>query len=209
MNVGKLYSKLIRRATTRALSGYVEWHHVVPRALGGLDTPNNLVALTAKEHYMAHLLLWRMLPCVETAAAFMLMSNRLVIRGREYEKAKIEFSKNNPSKTQEGRERLSRQQSGRTLSEETKRRLSVAHAGKPKPKVATALLGKKNPEHAEFMRAQSYAAKPIRGVNAAGETREWPSASAFSREFGIATNTPTEAMRLGRPCKGWKLEKKN
>jgi len=37
---------------------YYEKHHIVPRSLGGTDHPSNLVMLTPKEHYIAHLLLY-------------------------------------------------------------------------------------------------------------------------------------------------------
>lgn len=64
MNYEKHYSRLIERAKARALSGYVERHHVVPRCLGGSNEPENLVALTAEEHFVAHQLLVKMNPGV-------------------------------------------------------------------------------------------------------------------------------------------------
>jgi 5-methylcytosine-specific restriction endonuclease McrA len=39
-------------------SEYYEVHHILPRSLGGQDTADNLVLLTAREHYIAHLLLY-------------------------------------------------------------------------------------------------------------------------------------------------------
>ena len=56
------YSALIANASKRAWSRssapcYVECHHIVPRSLGGMDTPENLVMLTAREHFIAHRLL--------------------------------------------------------------------------------------------------------------------------------------------------------
>lgn len=41
----------------RELSCYTEKHHIIPRCMGGSDDKDNLVALTAREHYVAHLLL--------------------------------------------------------------------------------------------------------------------------------------------------------
>jgi hypothetical protein len=35
----------------------MEQHHIVPRSNGGPDTPGNMVLLTVREHYLAHLLL--------------------------------------------------------------------------------------------------------------------------------------------------------
>lgn len=51
------YDTLVTRARGRTLSGYTETHHIVPLCVGGLDVPDNLVVLTAREHYIAHALL--------------------------------------------------------------------------------------------------------------------------------------------------------
>jgi hypothetical protein len=37
---------------------YYEKHHILPRSLGGTNDPSNLVLLTAREHFIAHLLLY-------------------------------------------------------------------------------------------------------------------------------------------------------
>ena len=61
MDYNKVYNALIDRAKNRILvNEYVEIHHVVPSCLGGLDDPDNLVKLLAREHYLAHLLLVKM-----------------------------------------------------------------------------------------------------------------------------------------------------
>lgn len=54
------YYQIIDRARTRSTQGYVERHHIIPRSLGGPDTRDNLVDLTAREHYICHLLLTHM-----------------------------------------------------------------------------------------------------------------------------------------------------
>jgi len=46
------YEMLTERAKTRTLTGYIERHHILPRSLGGDDTDGNVVALTAKEHFI-------------------------------------------------------------------------------------------------------------------------------------------------------------
>ena len=54
------YYKWYKQLTSqkdRELSCYTEKHHIVPRCMGGSDDKDNLVALTAREHYVAHLLL--------------------------------------------------------------------------------------------------------------------------------------------------------
>ena len=41
--------------------GYYETHHIIPKSLGGTDTVENLVNLTAREHFICHALLIRFL----------------------------------------------------------------------------------------------------------------------------------------------------
>jgi hypothetical protein len=62
MNYQKIYNQLINRARTRTLQGYHERHHVVPKCMGGTEDLDNLVDLTAREHYIAHKLLWKIYP---------------------------------------------------------------------------------------------------------------------------------------------------
>jgi hypothetical protein len=54
------YYNIIQQAQTRTISSYTEKHHIIPRSLGGSNSKDNLVALTAREHFICHLLLTRM-----------------------------------------------------------------------------------------------------------------------------------------------------
>ncbi|HET8688770.1 MAG TPA: HNH endonuclease signature motif containing protein [Methanosarcina sp.] len=55
------YFALVSSRQNRILTEeYKERHHIIPRSLGGLDAAENLVDLTAREHYIAHLLLVKM-----------------------------------------------------------------------------------------------------------------------------------------------------
>lgn len=62
MNYTRIYNLIIQRAQDRVLSGYAEKHHIIPRCMGGDNSPENLVRLTAKEHFVAHRLLVRIYP---------------------------------------------------------------------------------------------------------------------------------------------------
>ena len=53
----RIYNNIIERARSRTISGYTENHHIIPRSLGGSDNKDNLVALTAREHFICHRLL--------------------------------------------------------------------------------------------------------------------------------------------------------
>jgi hypothetical protein len=54
------YYKIINRAISRKLQSYKERHHIIPKSLGGPNTKDNIVELTAKEHFICHLLLTKM-----------------------------------------------------------------------------------------------------------------------------------------------------
>jgi hypothetical protein len=109
MDYQKIYNLLINRAKfrnwTRKNSGrYVERHHIVPRSLGGTNSKDNLVFLTAREHFIAHWLLFKFKNGEDKSkmarAWFrMCQSNDFQIRySKNYEKARIAFSSHNPFK---------------------------------------------------------------------------------------------------------------
>jgi hypothetical protein len=59
----KIYFSLIEKRKQLLLKKsevYCEEHHIIPKSLGGKDDKNNLVNLTAREHYVAHKLLTKM-----------------------------------------------------------------------------------------------------------------------------------------------------
>lgn len=62
MNYKKVYDQIIDRANNRVLEGYIETHHIIPKCLGGTNDIENLVNLTAKEHFLCHLLLIKIYP---------------------------------------------------------------------------------------------------------------------------------------------------
>ena len=81
MNYEKIYSALVEKAKVRGLDksqheGYFEIHHIIPRCLGGSNEKDNLVMFTAREHFIAHLLLWKAFPNEDSLMrAAMLMSS--------------------------------------------------------------------------------------------------------------------------------------
>jgi hypothetical protein len=96
----KWYMSIIESAKTRERSDeeYYERHHIVPKSLGGRNNKENLVSLTAREHFICHMLLVKM---VEIASYKRSMSYALItmsasnggarrrkISAREFELAK-------------------------------------------------------------------------------------------------------------------------
>jgi hypothetical protein len=94
MNYVKIYNDLIARAQTRKLIGYKERHHIVPKCMHGSNNKENLVDLTAQEHFIAHKLLCEIYPHdIKLKYALWAMvngiSNREIkISAREYHRIK-------------------------------------------------------------------------------------------------------------------------
>lgn len=108
MNYLKLYNNILQSALNvdrkKNKDNYYEKHHIIPKCLGGTDDKNNLVLLTAKEHFVCHHLLTKIHSENHSLKfAFWSMCNQLTgdvtrtykITSSVYEKAKIEFSKVN------------------------------------------------------------------------------------------------------------------
>jgi hypothetical protein len=101
MDYTKIYNQIIERAQTRKLEGYVEKHHIIPKCMGGLDVKENIVELTAREHFLCHMLLCEIYPQeYKLKHALFLMAigkqkvkeKTYVIGSRIYERLKEEYS---------------------------------------------------------------------------------------------------------------------
>lgn len=62
MDANTIYTKIVDRAKNRTLEGYKERHHIIPKCVGGSNLKENIVALTAREHFICHRLLVKIYP---------------------------------------------------------------------------------------------------------------------------------------------------
>jgi hypothetical protein len=66
MNAERIYNAIIEKAKKenrkKGCGVYYEKHHILPRCLKGKDTPDNVILLTAKEHFICHRLLTLIYP---------------------------------------------------------------------------------------------------------------------------------------------------
>jgi hypothetical protein len=133
---------------------YFENHHILPRSLGGSNEGKNLVLLTAKEHFVCHMLLCKMVTentdeyYKMTYAIHALLSAdrdgnlksklsfREIIALREYfyfQKSVRSKGKNNPffgkKHSKETKEKISKANAARSVSEDTKNKMSKSHLG--------------------------------------------------------------------------------
>lgn len=85
MNYQRIYDQIIDRAKERNLEGYKERHHILPKCLEGSNKKENLVELTAREHFICHWLLCRVYPQDrKLAKAFNMMCQGKNIQQQRY-----------------------------------------------------------------------------------------------------------------------------
>lgn len=155
MNYKKLYENLIaKRQALGVPEGYKEIHHIVPKSFGGTNDLINLIALTAREHFMAHRFLAKIYPNTGMVHAVYKMAcsnrafNRYKVTNRVYEQLRIahayrvstdEVAKQKKSLAGKGKKQShehikarteSRKKNGEWHSEETKIKMSIANTGK-------------------------------------------------------------------------------
>ena len=119
----KWYFKLIATAQNRDISGYVERHHIIPRSLSGSDDISNIVKLTAREHFICHLLLVKMtVGQHKELMKFAVGKFIQVSKAQERTFTSWEYKKI--------RETISEVRSGRKHSDETRKKLSEKRKGR-------------------------------------------------------------------------------
>ena len=189
-----VYNSIINRAKARVLDGYGENHHIIPKCLGGEDSKENLVRLTAREHFICHRLLVKM---VDGKAVFqmmkavhiMTMQNKYQIRhkvnSRIFEKIKIDASKAMSVLTK-GKPKH---------SEESKKKQAEYRKGKP-----STFKGKTHSESSKKLLSKSHS-KPC--ISPAGERFN------STKEAGAAYNITGVAIRglIQRGTSGWRYER--
>ena len=137
MNYSKLYELLVKSRLYRPIKktvGY-ELHHIVPRSLGGSNDNTNLVLFTPREHFIAHLLLFKMSKDqnerIKMINALNMMSNTrdgiIIKSSRLYESYRLNYTKFHVSKSKEWKYNQSVRQ-----KEVMKDRVHMHHNGKNK-----------------------------------------------------------------------------
>jgi hypothetical protein len=142
----KWYNNIILNAKSRiSPNEYSERHHIIPKSLGGNNSSENLVCLTAREHYISHLLLTKMvLGKQKKSMVFALwhlrnrhnLHNLSTHNSRVYAALKVEFSKlsselhKNKKISDEHKSIISRANKNKKVTNETKTKISNSKLGK-------------------------------------------------------------------------------
>ena len=125
------HDNIIKKALNRKLSGYLEKHHILPRSLGGSDNKDNLVELTAKEHFIVHMLLCKFTKGLARRSMLYAFKGMSYYKkdGRDYKinsriakqlRSELKFS-------DEHKQKMSEKKLGRTIPIETKLKMSLQH----------------------------------------------------------------------------------
>lgn len=206
MNYQKIYTQIIEKAKNRTIESYTERHHVIPRCLGGSDDLENIVALTAREHFICHWLLSRMYPNdIRLAHAFLLMckvkgrgQQRYTPSSRIFEEARQRVSTLKRGKQiphllnlskgiKRSKESLAKRQATRV-----KNGANARHAERVKGnKFATKNLGRKQTNEEKMQRSLS---QP-NSRSCIIDGKEYASVSLAARELGIPQKTIWARLR--------------
>ena len=135
------YDSIIQKAYNRILSSYKEKHHILPRCLGGKDNQENLVELTAKEHFIVHMLLCKftkgqakrsMLYAFKCMCYYKKDGRNYKINSRIAQKlrSELKFSKEHKIKMSEVKKGKPSNRKGKKASDKTKLRIKKALSGK-------------------------------------------------------------------------------
>lgn len=94
MDYKRHYDLLIeKRKKHIVIEDYYENHHIIPKCMGGNDSIDNLVRLTSKEHYIAHMLLYKHYKTSKLAHAWFSMlrcdtNQKRFFTSKQYERAR-------------------------------------------------------------------------------------------------------------------------
>jgi len=152
--------KFIDSLKSQVIDGYSEKHHIIPKSMGGTDARSNLIALTPRQHFVAHWMLWKAYGG-SMGRAFFMMSNfgkYGKVNSRTYAMARADYSeqvsiqmtgKVMPPISEETRQKMSQSATGRKVSDATKAKISAFQTGRKaseetKRKVSEAKKGKGN-----------------------------------------------------------------
>jgi hypothetical protein len=174
----KWYFNIIKKRSTLNYQGYTEKHHIIPKSLGGSNDNANLVNLSAREHFICHLLLMKMTEgqakykMVHAANLLRRLNNHYIASSKLFDMIRRECSlarigipcgtetKDKIAKKLRGRKLTQEHISNRTIaqtglkrSDEIKEKFKGPKSEKHKQNLSAALIGKhKSEDHKSKMR---------------------------------------------------------
>jgi hypothetical protein len=185
MNYQRIYNQIIEKAITenrkKGTGVYYERHHIIPKCIGGNNDKDNLVLLTAREHYLVHKLLVEIYPDDDLLFyAFWAMCNKQgsAIINRDYKVSSIEYERvklvfiekmRNREFSEDHKRKIGKASKGRTHTDASKQKNRESHLGKPSP-----MTGKTHTADARQKNREAHLGKPsgFKGKTHTAETKE-------------------------------------
>jgi hypothetical protein len=141
MDYKKIYDQIIDRSKCRKIEGYTEKHHIIPKCMGGNNSIENLAILTAREHFLCHLILVEIYPTIPKLkqALWVMVNgrNRLYLPPYTTSNRMYEYCRNEFIKTKKGIPLT--QLIKNKISENRK---GIYHSTKTKDKISKSLMGR-------------------------------------------------------------------
>ena len=189
----KWYINIINNAVQRTdTTGYVEKHHILPKCfkLGGEKDKTNLVELTAKEHFICHQLLVRMVSDkslkIKLSCAALLMCFTNGVAGKKW--------------TPEQKEKLKNRKIfwlGRKHSKESKQKIKESRARQILPPITE----EQKERIRQTMLGRKYSQERIQNSlrnRTTCKNKKWWNNGIINRRIEIGDNPPGEDWVLGR-----------
>ncbi len=153
------YNEIIQNAKNRStISEYTERHHIIPKSLGGSNKKENIAILTAREHFVCHWLLTKMVD-KDSLLKMQRAVWRMLVRGSDFQKR----YKPNSYTYENLRLKYGFLRKGTVTSKETKEKISKANTGRvawnkgiPRTKEERELMSKKRKETAAGTQVWNY-----------------------------------------------------
>jgi hypothetical protein len=142
------HDNIIANGKKRKLIGYKEVHHILPKSLGGSNDKSNLVELTAREHFLVHLLLCKFTKGqakMKMSYAFHAMCS--FKNARRYNKVNsrlVEKIRSNFKFTKEHKQKISKAQIGNKRAVGNKNNLGRKFSEEIRLKMSKSKKGNKN-----------------------------------------------------------------
>lgn len=187
----RIYYSIVENAQTRILPKdvYVEQHHIIPKSLQGANTKDNLVKLTAREHFICHKLLVKMTVCEARAKmihAFWMMTNTK--NSSQYQRHRVS------SHSYELARKLFKElRIGKKATPEAIHKNSLSHKGQP---ATPGMTGKKHSEETKAKMREARAKQVI-----SSETKEKLSKANLGKKHTAETKAKMTASQKERWAK--------
>lgn len=190
--VNNALSTALGRSKRVAKGTYTEYHHILPRSLGGTNDHNNMVRLSARAHFVCHLLLIKMTKGKAKKAmiyaAFLMTGQHEIRSSWIYERLRKDYRRLTSKR------RTGQRHSFATCAKMSKIKKGVPLSASHKRGISKATRGENNPS-AKLTLKQVRKMRQLRRLHGTSYAK-------LADQFSVSFNTVRNIIKYG----GWKDE---